>query len=376
MLVDLGYNGTVQNRVDGLLSEALGVHVAGRYLMLRENEISGLDKKGFIDNRSYDDRALDTIGSAVAVIEQLATVNQGSVIDYEADGTPIRRENHISTEQSRIRDRVQAACVQFARDCASASHRRPNSDDVAWNYGAAASLIRLMFVPTRPELDVLESFDHDINLGTDASVKLFDPAVADRELKRRGPFYLKHSDRMYLPAELRGQGFPLTLTAMASWRLGLDLQHSEFSDRDIALPVMVADGTELSESVVRATPTHEGYFVAAIPVGAGRFAIGVQFPKLYEWLQVEAAWFTLASTILNPRTTHATHDIDAAYHLEGMEEVAPGLLKCADKAGFMMVPPPASEQPLILHIAFRPIAARVAAAAEPARGPIGYAVAD
>ena len=30
MLVDLGYNGSVQNQVEALLREALGVHVAGR----------------------------------------------------------------------------------------------------------------------------------------------------------------------------------------------------------------------------------------------------------------------------------------------------------------------------------------------------------
>jgi FMN phosphatase YigB (HAD superfamily) len=358
MMVDLGYNGTVQNRVQSVLAEALGVEIAGRYLLLRENEVSGLDKKGFIDSRHYDDRALDTLGSAVAVIEQLSTVSQGSVIDYQPDGTPIRRDYTISDTQSQIRDQVQAACVQFARDVDGASHRRPASDDIAWRHGASSALIRLMFLPTREELAVLDRFDHDINLGTDAHVRLFDPEVADRELKRRGPFYLKHSDRMYLPAELRGQGFPLTLTAMASWRLQLDLQHSEFSDREIALPVMIADGRDLSESVVRATPTHEGYFVAAIPVGEGRFAIGVQFAKLYDWLQVEAVWFTPSSTILNPRSTHSTRDLDAGYHLEGMEEVAPGLLKCTEQAGFMLVPPPASAIPLVLHIAFRPIAAR------------------
>jgi FMN phosphatase YigB (HAD superfamily) len=372
MMVDLGYNGTVQNRVHKVLAEGLGIEIAGRYLLLRENEVSGLDKKGFIDSRHYDDRALDTLGSAVAVIEQLSTVSQGSVIDYQADGTPIRHDYTISDTQSQIRDRVQAACVQFARDVAGASHRRPESDDLAWRHGASAALIRLMFLPTEEELAVLDRFDHDINLGTDAHVRLFDPEVADRELKRRGPFYLKHSDRMYLPAELRGQGFPLTLTAMASWRLQLDLQHSEFSDRQVALPVMIADGRALSESVVRATPTHEGYFVAAIPVGEGRFAIGAQFAKLYEWLQIEAVWFTPSATILNPRSTHSSRDLEATYHLEGIEEVAPGLLKCTEEAGFMLVPPPNSAVPLVLHIAFRPIAARAKTQAEPARA-IGQA---
>ncbi|WP_165356298.1 HAD family hydrolase [Sphingosinicella sp. BN140058] len=364
MLVDLGYNGSVQNRVDKVLAEELGVHVAGRYLLLAENEVSGLDKKGFIDRRHYDDRALDALGSVVAVIEQLATVSQGSVVDYNADGSPIRLEYTISDSQTRIRDQVQTACVQFAKDVDGASHRRPASDDVAWTHGAAATLIRLMFLPTKQELTVLEAFDHDINLGTSSHVRLFDPEVAERELKRRGPFYLKHSERMYLPAELRGQGFPLTLMAMASWRLRLDVQHSEFSDRDIALPVMIADGNELSESIVRATPTHEGFFVASIPVGNGRFAIGAQFAKQYSWLQIESVWFTPTATFLNPRSMHASKDYDAPYHLEGIEEVAPGLLKCTEEAGFMLVPPPPSQADVVLHIAFRPIAPRVKAAAD------------
>ncbi|MEO1490172.1 MAG: HAD family hydrolase, partial [Pseudomonadota bacterium] len=49
MLVDLGYNGSAQNGVDALLSEALGVHVAGRYLLCREKTVSGLDKTGMLD---------------------------------------------------------------------------------------------------------------------------------------------------------------------------------------------------------------------------------------------------------------------------------------------------------------------------------------
>ncbi|WP_163450031.1 hypothetical protein, partial [Escherichia coli] len=40
MLVDLGYNGSVQNDVEPLLARELGVQIAGRYLLLREQSRS------------------------------------------------------------------------------------------------------------------------------------------------------------------------------------------------------------------------------------------------------------------------------------------------------------------------------------------------
>src|SRR3546814_9030024 len=53
MLVDLGYNGTVQNFIEPVLRERMNLHVAGSYMLLREEAQTGYDKRGFLDVRDY-----------------------------------------------------------------------------------------------------------------------------------------------------------------------------------------------------------------------------------------------------------------------------------------------------------------------------------
>src|SRR3546814_16572118 len=81
LFVDLGYNGSVQNYVEPLLRRELGVDIAGRYLLLREKEISACAKQGFFDTRHFDEKALEALTTNVAVLEQLRNTTMGSVLD-------------------------------------------------------------------------------------------------------------------------------------------------------------------------------------------------------------------------------------------------------------------------------------------------------
>jgi FMN phosphatase YigB (HAD superfamily) len=376
MLVDLGYNGTVQNHLAPLLEEKFGVEIAGRYLVLREQDVSGCDKKGLIDPQGYDSATLEALCGNVAVLEQLCTAATGSVVGYADDGEPRRAENRIKGRQSEIRDRVQQGCVRFAGEHEAFVVRPPLSDgEETRRQAATAVLARLMFLPLPDELEVVASFDHDVNLGGGATVPLFDPEVAEQGLKRRGLFYLKGAERMYLPAELRGQGLPLSLAFFATRRFALDLRYPDFCDDGIDLPILITDGNEVVTETVRAHPTQNGYFSAAIPIGDCRYAIGVQFGRLYDWVQVESAEFLPVENFLSESAAKLPPPIEAKPSLEGMEQVAPHLLRCEDKHSFMMVPPPArdGDTKMMLAIAFRPIALRqpevaVPALQAPARG--------
>jgi FMN phosphatase YigB (HAD superfamily) len=375
VLVDLGYNGTVQDCVEPVLREALGVSVAGRYLLLREQKMSGFDKKGFIDARRYDPGVLDSLCGNVAVVEQLCTAAQGSVVDYE-DGRPVRTAIGIKARQSETREAVQEACVRFvlARDAAFL-HPPASDDGEARRQAAAAALARLMFLPLPAELDVLRAFEHDVNLGGEDIVRLFDPEVADEGLKRRGLFYLKGAERMYLPAELRGHGLPLSLALLTQRRFALDLRFADFCDAAIELPVIVAEGQDVSVATVSATPSHGGWFVAAIPIGDCRFAIGLQFGRICEWVQVDSAEFVPVADYPAGSPGARAASVEALPSLEGMDQVAPHLLHCRDEAAFMMVPPPLRRDgaPMMLCVAFRPIAARVPAQPET---PVTAAIAE
>lgn len=363
MLVDLGYNGSVQNEVEALLVRSLGVHVAGRYLLLREQFRAGYDKKGFIGHDHYDGYTLEALCTNVAVLEQLCTAAQGSVIDYAADGAPIRKGNSIKSRQSDIRERIQSGAVRFARTQTDVVLRRASVHGSAmWRRGAAAAMGRLMYMPVAEELAVLGEFEHDVNLGVDNTVALFDSEIARKGLRQRGLFYMKGADRMYLPAELQGEGLALKLSLLAHKRFGLGLKYADFIDQTISLPLIVADGREVSTGNVTATPTHDGYYIAPIPVGDCRFSVGIQFGQLFDFVQIDSAVFMPVDRFLSDKVVADSGEIEALPSLEGMTQAAPHLFHCADEFSFMMVPPPPrqGDRQMMLAVVFRPIARREA----------------
>lgn len=360
MLVDLGYNGSVQNDVDALLRKRLGVHVAGRYLLLREQFLSGLDKRGLIDESGYDIQALEALSTNVAVVEQLCTAAQGSTIDYQADGTPIRKQNGVKARQSEIRERVQQGAIRFEEAQASVRMRGTAIDELPlWRNAAAAALTRLMFLPQANELSVFAEFEHDVNQGVDDMVALFDPAIGKHGLRQRGLFYMKGAERMYLPAELNGEGLPVKLSLFTQRRFGLPLKNADFTDSTVSLPLIVADGVNASTGNVTATPTHEGYYLAPIPIGDSRFSVGIQFGQLFDWVQVESAVFMPVDAFLAEQQ-RPEEQRTASPSLEGMVQVAPHLFRCENEFAFMMVPPPprADDRAMMLALVFRPIARR------------------
>ena len=370
MLVDLGYNGSVQNQIDPLLRRALSVTVAGRYLLLREQDISGFDKAGFIGADNYDANTLDAMCGNVAVLEQVCTAAQGSVVDYTADGVPVRAVNAIKGGQSAVRDAIQRGAVHFAQVADRPIVRSaPPADPDARRSAAVATLARLMFLPMPEELAVLDNFQHDVNLGVGDTVPLFDSAVAQRGLRRRGLFYMRGEERMYLPAELNGEGLAVKLTLLAHKRFGLALKYADFIDRTITLPVLIADGRTVETGTVTATPTHDGYYIAPIPIDDCRFSIGLQFGRLYEWLQVESAVFMPVDRFLSDQQRAGLEEVAGVPTLEGMEQTAAHLYRCEDAGAFMMIPPPPRRdaRAMMLAVVFRPIAARADAPVRPAQ---------
>lgn len=371
MLVDLGYNGTVQDHVAPLLERRLGVHVAGRYLLLSEDMPSGRDKRGLIDTRAHDPAALAAIMRAVAVLEQLCTVAQGSVIDY-ARGKPVRAEAGIKGRQSEVRAKVQAGCLRYARDHGAATVRPTNDFGTeAARRSAVATLARFLYLPLPAELDLLARFEHDCNLGSDETVALFDPDHAATGLRERGMFYMKKSQRMFLPAELRGKGLPTSLTLLAQRRFGLDLRYPDFCDHSVEVPLLIADGQKAFTDTVAATPTHDGYYVTAIPIGYGQYTIGLQFGRRYEWLQIQSARFLPITAFLTGEAHHAQSVLPAMPSCEGMEQVAPHMFRCDGPEAFLMVPPPeeVGDEPMMLAVVFRPLVEREPDAA-PAATPV------
>jgi FMN phosphatase YigB (HAD superfamily) len=356
MLVDLGYNGSVQNAVEGVLRAGMGLDVSGRYLLLRETFMSGLDKRGFLDTRHHDSKALNALSESIAIVEQLCTLAQGSVVDYKPDGTAIRSAVGVKGAQSSHRDRAQIACLDFVRGVNICQVRAPLSDDAECRRRmAGASLARLLFLPMEDEVALLETFHHDVNLGTKDMIGFVDTAAAAQGLRRRGLFYVKNAMRAYLPGELQRHGLPLNLSIFSTRRFGLDLRKADFDVGAMKLPVLLIDQTSHAQVEISAYPTSDGFYQALIPVGAGQFSAGIQLGQLFDWVQVEEVSFHYVEDYMKPKDRE---DAIAAKPLyDAMEEVSPGLYRSTSPAGFMLVAPPVSApgQALMLSIVFRPV---------------------
>ena len=233
MFVDLGYNGTVQNEIATLLSDRADLHVAGRYLLLRENDCSGLDKAGYIGTDHYDDAFLLALTRSVSALEQLVTSGLGTVTDYRDDGRGIFSAARDHKQQQRVRGAVQAACLDYARVAGEA-------DMEAERQAATASLTRFLFLPSAAESDLLATFAHDVNLGTRDTNKLLDSTTARQDLRRNGLRYAGTTDRLFPSAELCGERFDLALAHFAQQRFGLELRDADVRRNALNVPCIVA----------------------------------------------------------------------------------------------------------------------------------------
>ncbi|HEY0269972.1 MAG TPA: hydrolase, partial [Sphingomonas sp.] len=357
MLVDLGYEGTAQNLIAPLLTERLGVRVAGRYLLLRESGRTGHDKRGLFDARHYDNKTLHALSNPIAVIEQMCTAAQGSVMDYGARGLAVRKAPGIKGGQSALRDRVQAAALDYVASAAAGFHRPPAADDAdARRRMAMAILARLLFLPQADEVAMLGAFDQDVNLGTDDLAKLIDADQARDGLRRRGIAYLNDVSRMYLSGELQPHGLPLNLALFGVSRLGIDLRSVDFQVSSLAVPVIMADGARHIVNDIPAYPTHDGFHVMTVPVG--RFTLGVQIGAIADWVQIEDVSLHTVADYANARD-RIVRPIPTSVIYDAMAAQGGGLYRC-DARGLIFVPPPVTQgdEPLLLAVTFRPIVAR------------------
>jgi len=375
MLVDLGYNGSAQDRVDQILAKAFDVHVAGRYLLLRETAATGLDKKGLIDDRNFDPELLESLCGNVAVIEQLATCEIGSVADFTDAGEPIRKDRSVKGAQSDVRDRVQVGVSNFAKaaNAAPIIRNKDSHGTRAWRETAASALTRFMFLPQTHELEVLKSFEHDVNLGSERMVGLFDEAHAREGIRRRGLFYMKGSARMFLPAEIAREDMNTRLSLFVQNRFGLGLSYSDGAKQPISIDAIYLSYRGSTQTKVEAQSTHEGYYSVRLPLARGATGIAVQLGAVFDWFELVSITASPVSG-LKGGDINDTRPTEVLAQFDGMVQRAPGIYECTDPAAFALVNPPSvvdSNDQLMIEIVLRPLRRRVEsrAGAPAANGP-------
>ena len=356
MLVDLGYNGTAQNLLEPYLVDQLGMTVAGRYLLLREVELRKRDKRGFIDTRNYEHRSLHSLSICVAVLEQICNLSVGSTVDLDKDGTPIREATDKKSRQSEVRDRIQAGAAAYvAAITADTISSLPRVDQGASRTMSIAALGRLFLLPMENEVELLETFEQDINLGSGSSLKMLDRQAAVTGLRSIGLPYINSAERFFIPGEIQRHGLPLNISFFSSLRFSLDLRDSDFSVGGVDIPVVLADTASQTPLKLKAYPTADGFYRLAVPIGVGRFIAAVGFGLCYEWVQIENVMFqSVANFVANDLTSAKT----AEFMVENMTSRAPGLYEMRLDGSLIAPPPRSAWEPLVMIVVFRPITPR------------------
>jgi FMN phosphatase YigB (HAD superfamily) len=359
--VDLGYAGTVQDRLAPVLADRMGVSVHGLYMLLRDVARWKQDKLGFIGPDRYDYRSLDSLCAYVAIVEQLSTIEQSSVVDYTQDGAPIRQSTDLKSRQSEIRQKAQAGCLTFVREHARAYAGKPSGFDIeGLRDTACGSLARLLFFPVRNEIELFRGFEHDVNMGVQDKVTLFDESASARGLIKRGLFYTNDNPRQFLPAEIRLAGMQTSLSMTVLRRFTNDLRWADFQTRGPDLPIMIDDSRTVAKTSTETWATHDGWSVANIPVGNGRLGVGVAFGEGCEWVQISSIALSRLDRMMKNGDADDSKELMASALHEDMEAHPNGLFRCSSSRAFLFVPPSPvkSDEPHVLSIVFRVIAPR------------------
>ena len=367
VLVDLGYSGTTQRLLGPILRDELGVEVIGRYLISLSVAGWKTSRQGLLDRSWCDERTMMTLVAYIALIEQLCTANEKSVIDYDENGDPIYLESSLSKQQYSDLDTVQAECLRFIEDAKKFFAATSTSISLLqYRTAALASMSRLLFLPSESEIQFLQSFQFELNLGTKDTYSLLDQAKGLTSLRQRGIFslFLEKNDkklRTNAPAELRAAGIELAITLMAQHRYYLDFGLKDVSFRREKINIIIMRGQQATQATIEALLTYDGFYSLNIPVGVGNLQVGILFGQKYQWIQFESAEMIRSNTYLSALETQYSENVWSNLIFEKMADKGGKLYECLSDSSFVMLVPsqkPDDEKKYIYQVVFRPIMMR------------------
>jgi hypothetical protein len=224
-----------------------------------------------------------------------------------------------------------------------------------------------MFLPHASELEVLKDFEHDVNMGSERMVPLFDEEHAKEGMRRRGLFYMQGSARMFLPAELEGEDIHTRLSLLLQKRFSMGLTYSDDSQPPIVLPAFFMGANDSVQSVVHAQPTHGGYYNARLPIPKGVESIGLGVGSVFEWFELASISSTSVDTLKGGLSNDDRME-ELGAQFDGLKTHAPGIHECTGTAAFLLVKAPQcadDDDPQMIEIVMRPLIRRKASAARP-----------
>jgi FMN phosphatase YigB (HAD superfamily) len=195
VLVDVGYSGSVQKAMRRIFDhEHINIRLHGAYLLSLDDDYHDVapddTAEGFISDLIVLPHIKKMMTRNATVLEQMCCSAEGSAREYR-DGEIIREPDPRPREQFALIAEIQSGALAFihqARELALRHQLQPFATlDIAARW-TAAILGRLLLLPDDDELTMFRTYQHDINLGTQALVPMLDGnAIKNLEIARGLP---------------------------------------------------------------------------------------------------------------------------------------------------------------------------------------------
>ena len=292
IFVDLGYTGTTQIRLAPVFKDELDVDIVGCYLISLQTSHDGFKKSGLLSSVDYDDKSLAMLVTYIAILEQICTSTDKSVIDFDDNGCPIYADIAIDSEQAQKIKSIQSESIRFITDATKFIQSGSfNLCDKDYQDLAAINLMRLIYFPSKLENEFFATIKHDVNMGTDDITPLLNTELGFNNLKHRGWLHclkeLSFQSRMNYPAEWRAIALDLSIVLMAQHRFDFKIATNDLSQRDILVSILLQVQNDSSLLSLPASPTYAGYYSLIVPIPKnGR--IGILFGEQFKCLELDA----------------------------------------------------------------------------------------
>lgn len=353
MFVDLGYLGRTQTSLTPVL-ENEGIEVTGRYLILLNAAAWKQSRRGLIEPSWCDDRTSQLLSLGNTLLEELTCSPDHSVEDYDNDGNPIFANASANAEQQRKTALIQAECLRFVRDAKNFFDTAQSTWPVTeLRDSILAELIRRTCLPMREEIEYLQEYLHDENLGTNLACSAIENIDHElKNLRRRGLSFKNQN-----PYSLRLYGFELALTLAAQYRLGFEVSLDDLNMRHETIIVMTAKNQKISKQILNAAYTYDGYFALRFLVDHKNVQTAILFGLNYESIQLECVELIQRSYFYHKYEFKNTLDLRSTILLKEMHEKKSGFFECLSDAAALIIQLPHNlvDEDHVLRVVFRPI---------------------
>ena len=159
---------------------------------------------------------------------------------------------------------------------------------------AAINLCRLIYLPTKNELNYLQDLHTDVNVGTNEIIPLFDLKKGLSSLRSRTWLNATKENvynmRMNYPADWRSANLELSLTLMSQLSSGFDIALHDLSHRREKLDILyINEANKPSQISLEAMLTHDCLFYSLLYTHYKQKRVQFRLGLNYRWVELDSA---------------------------------------------------------------------------------------